>query len=478
MDTFVYKDHKKLRCGYTTGTCGALAAQGAVRFLLTGSWKETEEIMTPKGIPVCVSLEKKTSGDGWAECAVRKDAGDDYDVTNGMLVYVRAEFVKDRNSDEKAPLPYPESCDSESAEEKNGLRPEKEKADQRNAELSETLIEIDGGIGIGRVTKPGLDQPVGAAAVNSVPRKMIRDAVYTLLEEAGELRPVSITISVPAGVEAAKKTFNPVLGIEGGISVLGTSGIVEPMSEEALVETIRTHLNVLKAEGRKWVIAVPGNMGAGFLERYLVEHGKYSIDVHQGSNAADTGDAVDAEQMASEELSTGTEPSLLEAFMNSLVTMSNFVGRTIDIAAELGFSGILIAGHMGKLVKIGNGIMNTHSREADGRMDTMLSCALSAGTEDLELLRKIQGSNTTDEAMDHLKQAGILDDTINIFLKRAAWHLAHRSRDGVRTGMIVFGTKGEYLGETEDAEMILGEALEELDRQRPVTARTAGGSTT
>lgn len=415
MDTFVYKDHKKLRCGYTTGTCAALATQGAVRFLLTGSWKETEEIMTPKGILVAVSLEEKSSGDGWAECAVRKDAGDDYDVTNGILVYARAEKE-------------PPGLRLE-----DGSQQEKEKPDQQNAESSETLIEIDGGIGIGRVTKPGLDQPVGAAAINSVPRKMIRDAVYALLEEAGEFLPVSITISVPAGVEAAKKTFNPVLGIEGGISVLGTSGIVEPMSEEALVETIRTHLNVLRAEGRKWVIAVPGNMGAGFLKGYLTEQNKTSV----GS---------------------------MEAFMNSLVTMSNFVGRTIDITAELGFSGIMIAGHMGKLVKIGNGIMNTHSREADGRMDTMLSCALSAGTEDLELLRKIQGSNTTDEVMDHLKQAGILDDTIKVFLKRAAWHLAHRSRAEVKTGMIVFGTKGEYLGETEDADMILKNALEELGR--------------
>lgn len=415
MDTFVYKDHKKLRCGYTTGTCAALAAQGAVRFLLTGSWKETEEIMTPKGILVAVSLEEKSSGDGWAECAVRKDAGDDYDVTNGILVYARAEKE-------------PPGLRLE-----DGSQQEKEKPDQQNAEYLETLIEIDGGIGIGRVTKPGLDQPVGAAAINSVPRKMIRDAVYALLEEAGEFLPVSITISVPAGVEAAKKTFNPVLGIEGGISVLGTSGIVEPMSEEALVETIRTHLNVLRAEGRKWVIAVPGNMGAGFLKGYLTEQNKTSV----GS---------------------------MEAFMNSLVTMSNFVGRTIDITAELGFSGILIAGHMGKLVKIGNGIMNTHSREADGRMDTMLSCALSAGTEDLELLRKIQGSNTTDEVMDHLKQAGILDDTIKVFLKRAAWHLAHRSRAEVKTGMIVFGTKGEYLGETEDADMIFKKALEELGR--------------
>ena len=441
MDTFVYKDHKKLRCGYTTGTCAALAAQGAVRFLLTGSWKETEEIMTPKGIPVAISLEEKSSGDGWAECAVRKDAGDDYDVTNGILVYARAEFVKDKNFYQKVQMSHLESSESGAAGEKetpglrleDGSQQEKEKPDQQNAESSETLIEIDGGIGIGRVTKPGLDQPVGAAAINSVPRKMIQDAVYALLEEAGELRPVSITISVPAGVEAAKKTFNPVLGIEGGISVLGTSGIVEPMSEEALVETIRTHLNVLRAEGRKWVIAVPGNMGAGFLKGYLTEQNKTSV----GS---------------------------MEAFMNSLVTMSNFVGRTIDITVELGFSGILIAGHMGKLVKIGNGIMNTHSREADGRMDTMLSCALSAGTEDLELLRKIQGSNTTDEVMDHLKQAGILDDTIKVFLKRAAGHLAHRSRAEVKTGMIVFGTKGEYLGETEDADMILKKALEELDR--------------
>ena len=439
MDTFVYKDHKKLRCGYTTGTCAALAAQGAVRFLLTGSWEETEEIMTPKGIPVCVSLEEKTSGDSWAECAVRKDAGDDYDVTNGILVYARAEFVKDKNFYEKVQMSHLESSGFGAAGEKPGLSPENQKqqkkanaAHQKDA-LPESLVRIDGGIGIGRITKSGLDQPVGAAAINSVPRKMIQDAVYELLEEAGELRLVSITISVPAGVEAAKKTFNPVLGIEGGISVLGTSGIVEPMSEEALVETIRTHLNVLKAEGRKWVIAVPGNMGAGFLKGYLTEQNKTSV----GS---------------------------MEAFMNSLVTMSNFVGRTIDITAELGFSGILIAGHMGKLVKIGNGIMNTHSREADGRMDTMLSCALSAGTEDLELLRKIQGSNTTDEVMDHLKQAGILDDTIKVFLKRAAWHLAHRSRAEVKTGMIVFGTKGEYLGETEDADMIFKKALEELGR--------------
>ncbi|MFR8393134.1 MAG: cobalt-precorrin-5B (C(1))-methyltransferase [Pilosibacter sp.] len=183
MDTFVYKDHKKLRCGYTTGTCAALAAQGAVRFLLTGSWKETEEIMTPKGVPVCVSLEEKTSGDSWAECAVRKDAGDDYDVTNGILVYARAEFVKDKNFYEKVQMSHLESSGFGAAGEKPGLSPENQKqqkkanaAHQKEA-LPESLVRIDGGIGIGRITKSGLDQPVGAAAINSVPRKMIRDCL-------------------------------------------------------------------------------------------------------------------------------------------------------------------------------------------------------------------------------------------------------------------------------------------------------------
>ena len=414
-----------MRYGFTTGSCAAAAAKAAAYMLLTGREKHEITITTPKGILYHARMEEISRTEHSVRCAVRKDGGDDPDITTGTLIFAEVSW-------------------QEQKQEKDCGKPQ-------------ILIT-------GTVTRPGLDQPVGSAAINHVPREMITrevEEVCALTDYAGSLL---VEISVQGGEELAKKTFNPRLGIVGGISILGTTGIVEPMSEEALVETIRTHLNVLKAEGRKWVIAVPGNMGAGFLERYLVEHGKFCTDAHQGSNAADTDAAVEAEQMAYGELSTETEPSLLEGFMNSLVTMSNFVGKTIDLAAELGFSGILIAGHMGKLVKIGNGIMNTHSREADGRMDTMLSCALSAGTEDLELLRKIQRSNTTDEAMDHLKQAGIIEDTINVFLKRADWHLTHRSRDEVRTGMIVFGTKGEYLGETEGADAILRSALKELDQ--------------
>ena len=425
-DYYITKNNKKLRFGYTTGSCAAAAAKGAAEILLGGKMIREISLMTPKGILLNLELLDIQKEENAVTCAVQKDAGDDPDTTNGILVYATVEKL--------------------------------------DGEAIEPRIVIDGGAGVGRVTKPGLKQAVGEAAINPVPKAMILRSAEEAADRFDYEGRLKIIISVPEGEKIAGKTFNPRLGIVGGISILGTTGIVEPMSEEALVETIRTHLNVLKAEGRKWVIAVPGNMGAGFLERYLVEHGKFCTDAHQGSNAADTDAAVEAEQMAYGELSTGTEPSLLEGFMNSLVTMSNFVGKTIDLAAELGFSGILIAGHMGKLVKIGNGIMNTHSREADGRMDTMLSCALSAGTEDLELLRKIQRSNTTDEAMDHLKQAGIIEDTINVFLKRADWHLTHRSRDEVRTGMIVFGTKGEYLGETEGVDAILRSALKELDQ--------------
>ena len=223
MDTFVYKDHKKLRCGYTTGTCAALAAQGAVRFLLTGSWKETEEIMTSEGIPVCVSLEEKTSGDSWAECAVRKDAGDDYDVTNGILVYARAEFVKDKNFYEKVQMSHLESSEFRLQEKTWSESRKPETAEKANAahqkELPESLVESTAASASVASTKSGLDQPVGAAAINSVPRKMIRDAVYELLEEAESLAWYRSRISV-CRRRSREEDLQPGPGIEGRISVL------------------------------------------------------------------------------------------------------------------------------------------------------------------------------------------------------------------------------------------------------------------
>lgn len=383
MEALVYKDKKMLRRGYTTGTCAALAAQGAVSFLVSGIWPETAELMTPAGQMVRVPLMEKKAGNGAASCAVKKNAGDDPDVTDGLLIFARARFLSE--------------------------------------DTGKARVVIDGGEGVGRVTKAGLDQPVGAAAINSVPRRMIEAAVTEVLEEAGVDRPVEILIFVPGGEKAAEKTFNPVLGITGGISILGTSGIVEPMSEEALIETIRAHMQVLRSEGRRFAAAVPGNMGERFLWSYLEREG------------------------------IGKIPA---------VVCSNFVGRTLDIAGELGFSGLLLAGHLGKLVKLGCGIMNTHSKEGDGRMETLVACALRAevGTG---TLKRIQEANTTEQALEELKAAGILKETMGALLERMDWYMRRRVPETLETGILVFDAAGTLLGATENARDLLALAAGE-----------------
>lgn len=398
MEALVYKDKKMLRRGYTTGTCAALAAQGAVSFLVSGIWPETAELMTPAGQMVRVPLMEKKAGNGAASCAVKKNAGDDPDVTDGLLIFARARFLPE------------DTGKAREADHGTGT-----------ASARERRVIIDGGEGVGRVTKAGLDQPVGAAAINSVPRRMIEDAVAEVLEEAGADRPVEILIFVPGGEKAAEKTFNPVLGITGGISILGTSGIVEPMSEEALIETIRAHMQVLRSEGRRFAAAVPGNMGERFLWSYLEREG------------------------------IGKIPA---------VVCSNFVGRTLDMAGELGFSGLLLAGHLGKLVKLGCGIMNTHSKEGDGRMETLVACALRAGAG-TGTLKRIQEANTTEQALEELKAAGILKETMGALLERMDWYMRRRVPETLETGILVFDAAGTLLGATENARDLLALAAGE-----------------
>ena len=398
MEALVYKDKKMLRRGYTTGTCAALAAQGAVSFLVSGIWPETAELMTPAGQMVRVPLMEKKAGNGAASCAVKKDAGDDPDVTDGLLIFAQARFLPENTGNARE------------ADHGTGT-----------ASARERRVIIDGGEGVGRVTKAGLDQPVGAAAINSVPRRMIEAAVTEVLEEAGLDRPVEILIFVPGGEKAAEKTFNPVLGITGGISILGTSGIVEPMSEEALIETIRAHMQVLRSEGRRFAAAVPGNMGERFLSSYLEREG------------------------------IGKIPA---------VVCSNFVGRTLDMAGELGFSGLLLAGHLGKLVKLGCGIMNTHSKEGDGRMETLVACALRAGAG-TGTLKRIQEANTTEQALEELKAAGILKETMEALLERMDWYMRRRVPETLETGILVFDAAGTLLGATENARDLLAQAAGE-----------------
>ena len=222
FEHYIQKGTKRLRMGFTTGSCAALAAKAAALTLLTGKAAETVEINTPKGLTVKVPVLELVQTPDAVRCAVKKDAGDDPDITDGALVF--AEVTK---------------------------------TDRPN-------IVLDGGAGVGRVTRPGLNQPVGAAAINDVPRQMIEAAVRTVCDELFYEGGLSIVISVPDGVRLAQKTFNPRLGIEGGISILGTSGIVEPMSAQALIDTIGLELRALAAAGQKRVVLTPGNYGGQF----------------------------------------------------------------------------------------------------------------------------------------------------------------------------------------------------------------------
>ena len=375
-DYYVIRGQKKMRFGYTTGSCAAAACKGAVRMLLGGEKLDTVPLMTPKGILLDLELLDIRMEENQVSCAVRKDAGDDPDTTNGILVYATV---------------------------KKSISPG---------------ISIDGGVGVGRVTRPGLSQNVGEAAINPVPRAMIlREAEEAAVEfdyEGG----LEITISVPEGVEIGKKTFNPRLGIVGGISILGTSGIVEPMSEKALIESIHVEMKQHFTQGEEYLLVTPGNYGAD----YLREH----MDLPFERN----------------------------------IKCSNYVGETIDMAVDMGVKGILFVAHIGKFVKVAAGIMNTHSHSADGRMEVLASNALRVGA-DGDTARAILACNTTDEALDILQENHFLQPAMKEIMKRIQFYLDHRSYEQIRLGAVVFSNVYGYLGQTEDA----AELIEKIQKQ-------------
>lgn len=355
LEEYIYKGSQKMRCGYTTGSCAAAAAKAAAEMLLTGRVLTAAEILTPKGIVIRPDIIEPVITESMASCAVEKDSGDDPDVTNGVKVFAAVAFAQKG-------------------------------------------VKIKGGVGIGRVTKAGLDQPVGEAAINSVPRMMITSAVMGIAEKYGYSGGFEVTVSVPDGVELAAKTYNPRMGIEGGISIIGTSGIVEPMSNTALIETIRTEANMRRAEGQKNMLLTIGNYSESFVQ---------------------------------DEMPFSLERS---------VTCSNFIGDAIDIGIELGFSSILIVGHIGKLVKLGAGIMNTHSSWADGRMEVLVTCGLLAGA-DTDTLKKLPDCATADAAMDILADAGYLDKTLDILSQRMDYYLRGRVKNEIKIAALAFSYK-------------------------------------
>ena len=368
-DAYIMRGSKKLRMGYTTGSCAA-AARGAAFMLLSGKEIQEVKIHTPKGIVLNLELLDIRRSAEKVSCAVRKDGGDDPDVTDKALIYAEVTFG------------------------------------------TEEGIVIDGGFGVGRVTKPGLDQPVGNAAINHVPREMIEKEVCEVCVALDFHGALAVEISVPGGEELAKSTFNPRLGIVGGISILGTSGIVEPMSAQALLDTIRVELRQHRALGEQLVAVSPGNYGLDFMKR------TYDYDLDRS------------------------------------VKCSNFIGQTIDMAVEYGFTHMLMTGHIGKLIKVSGGIMNTHSREADCRMELLAAAALMEDVQ-ADLAKKILGCVTTEEALAFLKDAEKLEAVMRRVMEKICFYLNKRAAGKMEIECILYSNEFGELAASEHAHELL-----------------------
>lgn len=375
MEHYLEKDGKRLRLGYTTGSCAAAAAKAAAWMLLTGKRKETITLDTPKGIRLELTVKEITMGAGMVSCAIQKDSGDDPDITKGTLIFATV------------------------------------------TRTDKPGVTIDGGTGIGRVTKRGLDQPVGSAAINSVPRRMIQENVEEVMRLADYHGGLAVLITAPEGERLAKQTFNPRLGIVGGISILGTTGIVEPMSEKALVDTIRVELRQRKENGAEYILLTPGNYGSDFIRNGL------GLD------------------------------------MGLAVQVSNFIGDSLDICKELGFKGALLIGHIGKLVKIGGGMMNTHSKYGDCRMEILAAHAGAAGA-DPDTISSILECVACDDALRLLREAEKLDSTLLRLTERVAFHLSHRAGEAMDAGVILFSKEYGILGKSQNADKLLEQITE------------------
>ena len=356
-----------MRYGFTTGSCAAASAKAAAYMLLTGKRKEQIIIETPKGLPYKAEILDISRTENEVSCAVEKDGGDDPDITTGTRIYAKVRYSE------------------------------------------ESGITIDGGTGVGRVTKPGLDQPVGNAAINHVPREMIQKEVLEVCEAVDYRGGLSVEISVPEGEKLAKNTFNPRLGIVGGISILGTTGVVEPMSSQALLDTICVELRQRRAQGYDYVAVSPGNYGLDFMKR------TYGYDLDRS------------------------------------VKCSNFVGDTVDMAVELGFTKMLLTGHIGKLIKVAGGIMNTHSREADCRMELLAAFAAREHVENDNICQLLE-CVTTEEAVRILKEQGKCEAVMEYAIERICYYLEKRAKGALSIDCILYANEFGELAKSKGVE--------------------------
>ena len=354
----IYDFRKKSKFGYTTGSCAAAGAYSALYYLKFGEKLSYVEIENLNGDKLIIPIEKIEKCGNKAKAVVIKDAGEDIDITNGIEIITEIELKKGKKD-----------------------------------------VIIKGGEGVGIVTKDGLQVKKGEPAINPKPKEMIRNNLLKLLndDEVAE-----VTISIPKGKELAKKTLNPKLGIVKGLSILGTTGIVRPMSNEAYMNSLAPQIDVALANGYKKLIFVPGNIGTKYAKQLL--------------NAND----------------------------DEIIEVSNFWGFMLDKAKEKGVEEILIFGHAGKIIKLAGGIYNTHSKVADCRNE-ILAAYSSLFIDDKEAIKKILFSNTTEEVIKILEEKGILNDVFNLIAKRVVERLSERWK-GIKFSCMVVDMKGNVLG--------------------------------
>lgn len=355
-----------LRRGYTTGTCAAAAAQAAA-LILQGREIRSVETVLPSGEVKELPVAGWTKKDNYATAWVIKDAGDDPDVTNGACIYATVRF-----------------CPKE--------------------------ITVRGGSGVGIATKPGLPIPPGEPAINPVPTRMIKDNVAAVLPPG---KGMEITISVPEGEKLAQKTMNPQLGIIGGISILGTTGIVEPVSQEAFKEALIPQLRIAQALNHAAIVLTPGRKGK-----------KAAID-------------------------------LLGAPEDAVIQMSNFVGFMLEKCTALGFHRVILFGHVGKIAKIAAGCFHTHNRVSDGRTEVVAALA-AVRNANSALVQKILDSPTAKEMERILQEAG-LQEVWRDLAVRTSQRAVTFTRGNLKVGTFLLSVNRKILGWDDVAIEILKE---------------------
>ncbi|WP_294428930.1 cobalt-precorrin-5B (C(1))-methyltransferase CbiD [uncultured Treponema sp.] len=401
---FLKKALSEPEIGFTTGTCAAAGSVAAMRMLLTGEIVPYVILSTPKGIKVCIEIENQSIEKDHASCSVQKFSGTDPDVTNGIEIF---------------------ACVRKVPSDKMVTNFQRSASLGTKSEIDGVSVRILGGDGVGRVTLPGLDQKPGEAAINSVPRKMILEGLASEIKRYGKNSlggafGLEVEISVPNGEKIASQTFNPKLGIVSGISILGTSGIVEPMSEQAILDTIQLEINMRKAQGREILAVVPGNYGADFLQAEF-----------------------------------GFSPE-------TAVHCSNFVYDSVQMAVKTGFKKMLFCGHVGKLVKVAAGVKNTHSKYGDKRMEILCDVAKNLNIiEDFDSFEeRLMSCITTEQAIHVLD---LIDEgkTRNLIMREVVRRIRNQIYDWtdrkIDVEVIIFTKESGLLGKSEGVSDFIAE---------------------